>query len=65
MNPRCSPETVFCQGPFAESRPLVIEQVELDDPGPEGVLIRIGAAGLCHSETPMVLGQEAAGRDIT
>lgn len=58
--------------PFAESRPLVIEEVELDDPGPEEVLVKIGAAGLCHSDlsvingnrprqTPMVLGHEAAG----
>ena len=58
--------------PFAQSRPLVIEEVELDEPGPEELLIKIGAAGLCHSDlsvingnrprqTPMVLGHEAAG----
>ncbi|MFC3166460.1 zinc-dependent alcohol dehydrogenase family protein [Paracoccus fontiphilus] len=58
--------------PFAESRPLGIEEVELDPPGPEEVLVRIGAAGLCHSDlsvingnrprpVPMVLGHEAAG----
>lgn len=58
--------------PFAESRPLVIEEVELDPPGPEEVLVKIGAAGLCHSDlsvingnrprpVPMVLGHEAAG----
>lgn len=58
--------------PFAESRPLVVEEVELDEPGPEEVLVKIGAAGLCHSDlsvingnrprqTPMVLGHEAAG----
>lgn len=60
------------QAPYAQSRPLVIEEVELDPPGPEELLIKIGAAGLCHSDlsvingnrprpTPMVLGHEAAG----
>ncbi|GHG10735.1 zinc-dependent alcohol dehydrogenase family protein [Paracoccus aerius] len=60
------------QAPFAESRPLVIEELDLDPPGPEEVLVRIGAAGLCHSDlsvingnrprpVPMVLGHEAAG----
>lgn len=60
------------EAPYAESRPLVIEEVELDPPGPEELLIRIEAAGLCHSDlsvingnrprqTPMVLGHEAAG----
>ncbi|SCZ06187.1 zinc-dependent alcohol dehydrogenase family protein [Microvirga guangxiensis] len=60
------------KAPFAKSRPLVIDEVELDDPGPEEVLVKIGAAGLCHSDlsvinghrprpTPMVLGHEAAG----
>lgn len=57
--------------PYARSRPLVIEEVELDPPGPGEVLIRITAAGLCHSDLsvvngdrprplPMVLGHEAA-----
>ena len=58
--------------PYAKSRPLSIEQVELRDPGPGELLIRMGAAGLCHSDlsvingdrprpTPMALGHEAAG----
>lgn len=58
--------------PFATTRPLSIETVELADPGPEELLIRMGAAGLCHSDlsvingdrprpTPMALGHEAAG----
>ncbi len=57
--------------PYARSKPLVIEEVELDPPGPGEVLIRITAAGLCHSDLsvvngdrprplPMVLGHEAA-----
>jgi alcohol dehydrogenase len=59
-------------GPYAETRPLAIEEVELDPPGPGEVLVRIRAAGLCHSDLsvidgnrprplPMVLGHEAAG----
>ncbi len=58
--------------PYAQSRPLVIEAVELAPPGPGEVLVRIGAAGLCHSDLsvingdrprsmPMALGHEAAG----
>lgn len=60
------------QPPYARSKPLVIDEVELRDPGPGEVLVRIGAAGLCHSDlsvingdrprpTPMALGHEAAG----
>lgn len=58
--------------PYAKSKPLAIEEVELDPPSHGEVLVRIGAAGLCHSDlsvidgnrprpTPMVLGHEAAG----
>ncbi|HEX5514622.1 MAG TPA: zinc-dependent alcohol dehydrogenase family protein [Gammaproteobacteria bacterium] len=58
--------------PYARSRPLVIEEVELDPPGEGEVLVRVAAAGLCHSDlsvingdrprpTPMALGHEAAG----
>lgn len=58
--------------PYAQSNPLTIEEVELDPPGPGEVLVRIRAAGLCHSDLsvidgnrprpmPMVLGHEAAG----
>lgn len=58
--------------PYAASRPLEIVEVELDPPGPGEVLVRIRAAGLCHSDLsvingdrprpmPMVLGHEAAG----
>jgi Zn-dependent alcohol dehydrogenase len=58
--------------PYASSRPLTVETVELDAPGPGEVLVRIAAAGLCHSDLsaingdrprpmPMVLGHEAAG----
>ena len=58
--------------PYAKSRPLVIEELDLDPPGEGEVLVRIRAAGLCHSDLstingdrprqmPMVLGHEAAG----
>ena len=59
-------------GPYAQSRPVAIETIELDAPGPGEVLVKITAAGLCHSDLsiingdrprvmPMVLGHEAAG----
>ena len=58
--------------PYAESRPLAVEEVELDPPGPGEVLVEVAAAGLCHSDLsvidgarprplPMVLGHEGAG----
>lgn len=58
--------------PYARSRPLAIRTVELDPPGPDEVLVKIAAAGLCHSDLsvingdrprpmPMALGHEAAG----
>jgi len=42
--------------PFASSKPFVIEQVELDPPGPGELLIEIGGAGLCHSDLSTVEG---------
>lgn len=58
--------------PYAKSMPLKIEELELDPPGEGEVLVKIKAAGLCHSDlsvitgnrprpTPMALGHEAAG----
>ena len=58
--------------PYAETKPLSTETVELDPPGRDEALVRIGAAGLCHSDLsvingdrprplPMALGHEAAG----
>src|SRR4051812_2730466 len=58
--------------PYERTKPLSIETVELDPPGRDEVLVRIGAAGLCHSDLsvingdrprpmPMALGHEAAG----
>lgn len=61
--------------PYAESRPLEIAEVELDGPGAGELLVRVGAAGLCHSDLsvidgsrprvmPMALGHEAAGEVV-
>lgn len=61
--------------PYADSRPFTIEDVDLDPPGEGELLIRIHAAGLCHSDLstvnadrpramPMVLGHEAAGEVV-
>jgi alcohol dehydrogenase len=58
--------------PYANSRPMQIEEVDLAPPGEREVLVQIKAASLCHSDlstvngdrprqTPMVLGHEAAG----
>ena len=58
--------------PYAQSKPLSIEEIELVPPGPGEVLVHIEAAGLCHSDLsvingdrprplPMALGHEAAG----
>lgn len=57
---------------YTESNPLKIEEVELDKPQHREVLVKIKAAGLCHSDLsvingdrprplPMVLGHEAVG----
>ena len=61
--------------PYAETRPLEIVELRLDPPGPGEVLMRLRAAGLCHSDLsvidgsrprvmPMVLGHEAAGEVV-
>ena len=58
--------------PYAQSRPLKISELTLDPPGPGEVLVKLRAAGLCHSDLsvidgnrprpmPMVIGHEAAG----
>ena len=61
--------------PYDESRPLTLETLRLDPPGPGELLIRVRAAGLCHSDlstvngdrprpTPMALGHEVAGEVV-
>lgn len=58
--------------PYADSKPLRIETLQLEPPGRGELLVRVRAAGICHSDLsvvngsrprplPMVLGHEAAG----
>jgi alcohol dehydrogenase len=47
--------------PYAQSRPLRIEDVEIEKPGSGEVLVKIVAAGLCHSDLSVINGHEAAG----
>lgn len=65
-------ETIGASRPYAASRPLSVTELDLDDPGDGELLVRIEAAGLCHSDlsvvdgnrvrpVPMLLGHEAAG----
>ncbi len=59
-------------GPFEATKPIEIRELQLDQPGPGEMTVRIRAAGLCHSDLsvingdrprplPLVLGHEAAG----
>jgi alcohol dehydrogenase len=61
--------------PYTLSKPLLIEEVLLKKPQADEVLVKIQAAGLCHSDlsvidgnrprqVPMVLGHEAAGEVV-
>ncbi|MGW5312374.1 alcohol dehydrogenase catalytic domain-containing protein [Nocardia thailandica] len=65
-------ETIGAPAPFARSQPITVSELELGEPGPGELLVRIEAAGLCHSDlsvvdgnrvrpVPMLLGHEAAG----
>jgi alcohol dehydrogenase len=58
--------------PYAKSKPFVVAEISVADPGPGEVLVEVAAAGLCHSDLsvvdgsrprplPMVLGHEASG----
>lgn len=61
--------------PYDETRPLSRETLHLDPPGRDELLVRVRAAGLCHSDlstvngdrprpTPMALGHEVAGEVV-
>jgi S-(hydroxymethyl)glutathione dehydrogenase/alcohol dehydrogenase len=43
-------------------RPVAVEEVELDAPKRDEVLVRIAAAGVCHSDVRLADGQLGAGR---
>tara|TARA_Y100001934_G_C12384663_1_gene794778 strand:+ start:4163 stop:5260 length:1098 start_codon:yes stop_codon:yes gene_type:complete len=57
---------------YEPNKPMQIERIEIDDPSDGEVLVRVGAAGVCHSDyhimngdwtmpLPAVLGHEGAG----
>ncbi|MGI9478584.1 MAG: zinc-dependent alcohol dehydrogenase family protein [Hyphomicrobiaceae bacterium] len=58
--------------PYAQSKPLRIEEVDLEGPGEGEILVKVAGAGLCHSDLsvidgsrprpmPVVPGHEGAG----
>jgi len=58
------------RGPYAQTKPLRLAELELDEPLSGEMLVRIEAAGICHSDLsvingdrprpmPMALGHEA------
>lgn len=64
-----------CAMPYAESRPLSIEIVTLEGPRASELVVKVIAAGLCHSDlsiingsrgrdVPMVMGHEGAGEVV-
>lgn len=65
-------EEIGRPGPYDKTRPISICEVELEGPRDGEVLIKIAAAGLCHSDLsvvngdrarqlPLVMGHESAG----
>ncbi|MER5183293.1 alcohol dehydrogenase catalytic domain-containing protein [Streptomyces sp. NPDC002896] len=65
-------ERVGAAVPWSESAPINVTDLELDPPGPGELLVRMEAAGVCHSDlarvsgarqcaVPLVLGHEGAG----
>lgn len=63
-----------CKAAVLETAPgsLVISDIDIDEPGPDEILVRTAAAGVCHSDLhfmeatypyplPAVLGHESAG----
>lgn len=78
MTIRCKAAVLRQSGaprPFADSKPLSIEEIELDDPKATEVVVKIAGAGLCHSDlsvingdrprpVPMVMGHEGSGEVV-
>ncbi|MIL09578.1 alcohol dehydrogenase, partial [Salmonella enterica subsp. enterica] len=65
-------EEIGRSGPYAQTRPLTVGEIDLAAPLPGEALVKVAAAGLCHSDlsvingdrprpTPMVLGHEGSG----
>ena len=75
--PTKTPAAIYVE----QGKPMVIDDIDLPDPGPTQVLVRQFATGICHSQLheldrpnpalPLVLGHEstgivtAAGKDVT
>ncbi len=45
--------------PYVDSKPMTIEEIDLDGPGPGEILIEVGGAGLCHSDLSSIEGLRA------
>ena len=69
-------EEIGRERPYAQTEPITVSELELGEPGPTEILVKMEAAGLCHSDlsvvdgnrvrpVPMALGHEAAGRVVT
>lgn len=67
--------TAHNERPYARHRPVAVRTLELDDPRPGELLVKMEAAGLCHSDlsrvngdrvgvVPVVLGHEGCGRVV-
>ena len=67
--------TVAAEPPYASSRPIVVEDVDLAPPEPGELLVKVVGAGLCHSDLsvingsrprplPVALGHEGAGEVV-
>lgn len=61
--------------PYAQSKPVQVDEVELDAPGPGEALVKIKVAGLCHSDLsvingdrprvmPLAMGHESSGEVV-
>jgi len=68
-------EEIGASAPYAQSRPIRIDELSADPPGQSECLVQIQAAGVCHSDlsvvngnrprpVPMLLGHEACGRIV-
>ena len=60
--------------PYTETKPLEVVEADLAEPGSDEILVKILAAGVCHSDlsvingdrprpTPVALGHEAVGHE--
>ena len=64
-----------CEKPYANSKPLSIEEISIDNPRDNEVLVKVMGAGLCHSDLsvingsrimplPLVIGHEGSGEVV-